>query len=399
MKRTSHGLIRGCRIVAILALTLAPAYAVDLPAPFTFEAGPLGTLQISGAADGFAYALSGAGNDSSKGLLGTSTSVGVQFLNGLIKLQKPAELVQFTIEAGAVNAFVLGGKPNAPAVRKWSTGPVRSAYITIAPTSEFSMSAGRIGSLEGYESALDWKNFDMLLTSLWDVENGQSVGVSATYAHGPFTAKIAFSDGFDTNVWNYLQDSGSYDINQDNNITLFGATNVGSTGLGARFYGNATTPYSSRTVGSAGVAHLVNSSVIGGYYTFKAGNLTLVPEVQYVWSTKDPNVGLTDYSSHFGAVLFANYKFGESPFSLGGWLEYFTSNGHEAWYLNPGSQGYGFVIGPTWSPEFAKKHLFVRADLGVLHLTQAGNPGSAGYGGSGSGRNQATFLIEAGVLF
>jgi hypothetical protein len=162
---------------------------------------------------------------------------------GWYKLQKPTGLVQFTIEAGAVNAFVLGSKPNAPAVQKWSTGPVRSAYITIAPTSEFSISAGQIGSLEGYESALDWKNFNMLLTSLWDVENAQSVGVSATYAHGPFTGKIAFGDGFDTNVWNCLQLLGSYDINKDNNIMLFGATNPGSTDLGARFYGNATTPY------------------------------------------------------------------------------------------------------------------------------------------------------------
>jgi hypothetical protein len=81
--------------------------------------------------------------------------------------------------------------------------------------------------------------------------------------------------------------------------------------------------------------------------------------------------------------LFVDYRFGESPFSLGGWLEYFTSNGYEAWFLNPGSQGYGFVIGPTWSPEWAKKHLFVRADLGLLHLTRLGIPGSVGYGGSG----------------
>jgi hypothetical protein len=44
MKRIFHGLIRGGRITAALALTLAPAHAVDLPAPYTFEAGPLGML-------------------------------------------------------------------------------------------------------------------------------------------------------------------------------------------------------------------------------------------------------------------------------------------------------------------------------------------------------------------
>ncbi len=390
---------RACWIVIFLAFMLGRAHAVDSPDPFTFEAGPLGTLQISGGADGYVYALTGAGSDTTKGLLGTSTTAGIEFLNGLIKLQKPDGMVQFTIEAGAVNALTLGSKPNPPTVQKWSTGPLRSVYVTFAPTSDFSISAGQIGSLEGYESAVDWKNFNMLLTSLWDVENAQSVGVSATYAHGPFTGTIVFSDGFDTNVWNYVQLSASYAVNENNNLTMFGATNLGTTGLSARFYGNATTPYSSRTVGSAGVANLVNSSVIGGYYVFTAGKLTVVPELQYVWSTKNPKVGLTDYSSHFGAALFVNYNIGDSPFSLGGWVEYFTSNGHESWFLNPGAQGYGIAVGPTWSPDWAKKHLFVRGDIGLLHLTNLGIPGSVGYGSSGSGRNQATFLIETGVLF
>ena len=175
--------------------------------------------------------------------------------------------------------------------------------------------------------AVDWKNFNMLTTSLWEVENAQSVGVSATYTYERLAGTIVFSDGFDTNVWNYLQLSASYSINDDNNLTLFGATNLGATGLGAGFYGNATRPYSSTTVASAGAANFVNSSVVGGYYSFTTGNLTLVPEVQYVWSRKNPEVGLTDYSSHFGAALFVNYQLGDSPFSIGGWLRIF----HQQW--------------------------------------------------------------------
>jgi hypothetical protein len=152
-------------------------------------------------------------------------------------------------------------------------------------------------------------------------------------------------------------------------------------------------------VAAAGTANLVNSSIVGGYYTFTFQNLTLVPEVQYVWSTKNPNVGLTDYSSHLGAALFANYQFAGSPFSLGGWFEYFSSNGTATWFLNPGAQGIGLVIGPTWSPDWGKKHLFLRGEAGFVHLTRVGTPGSVAYGSSGTGRNQATFLAEAGVLF
>jgi hypothetical protein len=239
----------------------------------------------------------------------------------------------------------------------------------------------------------------MMTTALWDVENSQSVGVTATYTYGRFAGTVVFSDGFDTNVWNYLQLAGSFSIDDNNELTLFGATNLGTTGLGARFYGSVTRPYSSSTVAAAGAANLVNSSVVGGYYAFTSGNLTVVPEVQYVWSTKTPKVGLTDYSSHFGVALFANYKIADSPFSIGGWLEYFTSNGPETWFLNPGAQGFGIVMGPTWSPDWAKRHLFVRGEAGILHLTNIGSPGSVGYGSSGSGRNQATFLAQVGVLF
>ncbi len=384
---------------ASLALIPAFAVAVEQPSPFSFDAGPLGQLEISGGADGYGYALTGAGSDTDKGLLGTSTSAGFEFLNGLVKLEKPDGLIQFTIEAGGVNSLTLGTRPKTVTAQKWSTGPFRAAYITAAPTSDLTISAGQIGSLEGYELGIDWRNFNMTTTSLWDVENAQSVGVTATYTHGPFAGSIAFSDGFDTNVWNYLQLLASYSINDDNEISLFGATNLGATGLNARFYGSATRPYSSSTVAEAGAANLVNSSVIGGYYSITSGNLTLVPEVQYVWSTRNPNVGLTDYSSHFGVALFANYKLGDSPFSIGGWLQYFTSNGNQTWFLNPGAQGYGMVVGPTWSPDWAKKHLFVRGEAGLLHLTSIGTPGSVGYGSSASDRNQATFLAEVGVLF
>ena len=399
MNRKRPCLVRALGCATALATISPLAHAVEQPTPFSFDAGPLGTLELSGGADGYAYAFTGTGDGLSKGLLGTSTSYGVQFLNGLVKLQKPDGLIQFTIEVGAVNSLTLGTKSKAPTVEKWSTGPFRSAYVTIEPTPNFSVSVGQIGSLEGYESGVDWKNFNMLTTSLWDVENAQSVGVSATYTYGQFVGTVVFSDGFDTNVWNYLQLLASYSIDDNNSLTVFGATNLGTTGLGANFYGSATRTYSSTTVASAGAANFVNSSVVGGYYSFTAGHLTLVPEVQYVWSTRNPKVGLTDYSSHFGAALFANYQFGDSPFSLGGWLEYFTSNGPNSWFLNPGAQGFGMAVGPTWSPDWAKKHLFVRGDVGLLHLTTVGVPGSVGYGSSESGRNQATFLAEVGVLF
>ena len=137
--------------IASLALLPAFADAVEQPSPFSFDAGPLGQLEISGGADAYGYALTGAGSDTDKGLLGTSTSAGLEFLNGLVKLEKPDGLIQFTIEAGGVNSLTLGTRPKTVTAQKWSTGPFRAAYVTAAPTSDLTISAGQIGSLEGYE--------------------------------------------------------------------------------------------------------------------------------------------------------------------------------------------------------------------------------------------------------
>ena len=379
---------------------IAAASAFTPPAPIAFDGGPLGTLQLSGGADGYAAALTGAGSGASPGLLGTDRSAGVEFLNGLIEVQKSTGLVQFTVQAGSTGTLTLGTRPTQTSVQTVSTGPLYTGYLTLAPSSHFSVSAGQLPSLEGYESAIDWNNSNLLMTDIFYVENTQNVGVTANATFGPVAANLTFGDGFDTNVWNFLQASATYTINSSNAVTVFGATNLGQTGLRAHIYGSASLPYSQSTVGAYG-ANYVNSSMIGAYYSFTWGNLNLVPEVQYVWAK--PNAALvtpgsasmTGFSSNFGAALFADYQFGKSPYSLGAWVQYFSSNGPDTWFLNPGAQGVGVSIAPTWQ----YKHLFVRGDLGVIHLTALGTPGSVGYGSGGTGRNQATFLVETGVLF
>lgn len=385
--------------LSTLSLAAIPAaHAFNPPAAIKIDGGPLGELQLSGGADGYFYGLTGAGSDSSNGLLGTSKSAGVQFMNGLVELQKSDGLVQGTIIVGATNSVVLGSAPHATSVTTFSTGPLYAGYITLAPTANFSISAGHLASLEGYESAIDWNNFNVLTTEIFAVQNSQSTGVSATFTYGPVSGTIIFGDGFDTQRWNYLQMLATYTVNSNNALSLYGATNIGVTGADAHVYGSATTPYNSSHVGfgPTSAAPFVNSSVIGGFYSFTSGNLTVVPEVQYVWAKKTPAVGLTDNSSNFGMALFANYQFGKSPYSLGGWVEYFSSSGPDNWFLNPGAKGFGVSVAPTWQG----KYLFVRGDVGLLHLTQVSNTGvPSGYNSDLKGRNQAIFLAETGVLF
>ncbi|HEX7390717.1 MAG TPA: hypothetical protein VF286_11435, partial [Acidiphilium sp.] len=97
-----------------------------------------------------------------------------------------------------------------------------------------------------------------------------------------------------------------------------------------------------------------------------------------------------------------------SPWSLGWQIMYYSNNGPEAWYLNANSAGVMAGITPTWQ----KGHLFVRGEVGFMHLTQIGNnwnttpSGStiitghaAGFGSSGTDRNQVLAALEAGLVF
>ncbi|OYV56885.1 MAG: hypothetical protein B7Z76_03815 [Acidiphilium sp. 20-67-58] len=388
--------VRALVAVCVVSLLRAPlAEAMKGPAPLHLQAGPFGTLDVTGGVDGYMYALSGAGSSADPGLLGTSKSAGAELMNGLIKIEKPDGLVRFTLQGGAATPFTLGTAPTPATAQALPTGPLYAAYLTLAPTRDFTISAGQIGSVEGYESAIDWENANVLTTDLFYVENGQSLGVTASYSHGPFGVTASLGDGFDTGVWNFLQADVSYAPDASNSITISGATNLGRTGPRTHVYGSAATPYASAHVGFGPLSQspLVNSTMIGGFYSYSSGNLNIVPEVQYVYANIDHQVGLNGFSSNFGAAVFADYHFGASPYSIGAWGEYFASNGPDLWFATPRSQGVGLSVTPTWQ----SKYLFARADLGYLHLTR---PGAApAYGRSGTGRDQVTGVIEAGLLF
>lgn len=387
------------RLAALVAFNAlawsAPALAFDQPKGMDIDAGDLGTWNLSAGADAYAYALTNAGNSYEKGLLGTSSSVGLQFMNGLVQLQKSEGLLQATFQVGAVNSLTVGTKPTATSIQTYSTGPVRRAYVTLAPIEGLTISAGQMDSLEGYESGIDWLNSNVMLSPVAYTQASQGVAVSASYTTGPFTGTISYGDGFNTNVWNYLQGLATYKIDDNNSANIYGATNVGITGNGARFYGNATTSYWNTTVGSAGAANFVNSSMVGAFYTWTTGNWSVTPEAQYVWVKPISRVGIEKFSSNFSAALFVNYAFADTPWSVGSFGSFFSSNGQSAWYLNPGSQGWNLSITPTWTYE----KLFIRGNAGFTYLTNIGTARSPGYSSSANSRTQATFLIEAGLLF
>lgn len=367
-----------------------PALAMTLPQPIKLNGGPLGQLEVSGGISGYFYAYSGAGE---KSVFGNGKTAGAESFVNDILVTKPTGPIRFTIEAKVYNGLYMGYRPTSPSASKFTTGPIKLAYATLALTPDFTISAGQVASIEGWESSTDWHNANIIDSPLYYQENSASRGVSATYSRGPVSATLVFGDGWDTGVFNTFQALVTYSFNKNNALSLYGEVNVSRTGptVTSNSYGQYT------SIENYG-AYYPNSNMIGGYYDFQHGNLQLVPEVQYVYAKVDHKLGLDKFGANFGAELLGDYQFGNTPYSLGGMLFYYTNIGPEPWYLNPHSAGIGVGITPTYQ----KGHFYVRAEAALLHMTRLGTPvdgNPGGFGNEGTSRNQGMGVLEAGIVF
>ncbi len=374
-------------VAASSLLALQSAHAMNGPTAINIDGGPLGQLSLSGGVDGYGYYVSNLPNG--------TLNHGVNVANALVELQKTTGELQFTIEVGSNGgAIAVGasGRPGQTSINNFSTGPLYAGYVTVAPKDmPFTISAGRMASLEGWESAVDWNNESQLTTDIWYVENSQNTGVEGSYTAGPVTATVLFGDGWDTHVFNFLQALVSYTINSNNNVNVYYAGNLGRTGLNARTYGWGT----DTTVAGYG-PYFMNSQMLGGWYSYTMGNLNVIPEVQYVYAKTDHQLGIDKSTSNLGAAVFGDYSFGTSPYSLGGWVEYENSQGAGSWFVGPKSEAVGFAVSPTWQ----YKDLFARANAGGLYLLHnTANGTTYGYGSSGTDKFQFIGTLEAGLLF
>ncbi len=380
-------------VAASSLLALQTAHAMNGPTAINIDGGPLGQLELSGGMDGYGFYTSGL---PARGVGVNTSDIGTNVANALIDLQKTSGVLQFNIEVGANGgALTLGTLTSRPAqttINNFSTGPLYIGSVTVAPTGmPFTISAGRLNSLEGWESGVDWVNESQLTTDIYYVENSQADGVEGSYTAGPVSATVEFGDGWDTHVFNFAQALVSYTINANNIASVYYAGNVGRTGLNARTYGWG----SGTTVGGYG-PYFMNSQMIGGYYSWTQGNLNLVPEVQYVYAKADQKLGITKSTANLGAAVFGDYAFGTSPYSIGGWVEYEKSQGAGSWFVGPNSEAVGFAVSPTWQ----YKDLFARVNAGALYLLNNKYDGATyGYGHNGTDKVQFTGTLEAGLLF
>jgi hypothetical protein len=384
------------------------ARAVEGPQPVEFDGGPLGQLTFSAAADGYLFLQSGTSGDPHDSIVG-SRAAGAEINAWLVALHKPTGLVQFTLDVAEWQNINLGtSKPAGVNDKRFTNGPLRSAFVSLAPTDDFKLSVGQFPSLVGWESVFPWNNPSALRTVINAAENSSSRGVLVDYAHGLLSGSVAFGDGYDTGVWNHVQFLVTDKIDASNSLFVFGMVPLGTTGPNTFAYGEGgESAGGANGNGGQGQLAIVNSRILGAWYTWKVGNLMILPEVQFQWMPplhKYAGVvsgGLSDdipkETGNFSAAVFGSYRFGDTPYSLAGWVEYGTSHGsaaQDSWFVAPNAALAGFAI----ALGYQYKQLFTRLNVGYVHLLNAGTP-SAGFGDQGTGKNQVVTTLEFAVAY
>ena len=389
--------------VALCGLGLAAPHAhatLNPPKAINFSAGPLGTLSAEGV-------LSAAGTWQSNPVpisgpagYGTDRHTRLDITNAELILQKTTGLVQFFVMAGSYNFPTLGQQIlSTSAVPDYYYGAVPEAYITLAPTSHFSVEVGKLPTLMGGEYTWSWMNQNIERGLLWSSENAVNRGVQVNYSTGPVSASLSFNDGYYSNHYNVLTGLFSYALNKNNTASVFFYHHFGSTIINDSL--QSLNHY------YAAPENLDNSDIYNLLYTTKVGALTVSPYLQYIYAPSSVKLGAGyTHSDHvFGAALLANYHF-TPMWSTAARAEYETSTGNPAGTstganegptnnnllgYGPGAKAWSFTVTPT----FQDKGFFTRVELSFVRVAN----GTGAFGTAGTAPNQWRGMIETGLTF
>jgi hypothetical protein len=346
------------------------------PDPISFDVSPLGRIYVGGIASGFGALTSDPETPNGDRRWRWDAS------NGDVFIQKTGGMFQFFVQAGAYNLPALGTplfSTGTETADLYSAVPV--AYAKIAPTSSFSILAGKLPTLIGAESTFTFENMNIERGLLWNQEPAISRGVQANYASGPISLSLSWNDGFYSNDFSWLSGDAGWTIDSSNSVYFVCSGNL-DTATKSSF---ATPLYQN------------NSEILNLIYTYTASPWTITPYLQYTDAPSNERLGLAHSGQTYGAAILATYNF-SSAWNLSGRIEYIDSVGNAAagapnLLYGAGSKAWSFTFTPTWQ----YKIFFVRPEASFVTLSNA-TPGSA-LGSDFSAKNQFRALLETGVLF
>ena len=367
---------------------LAYADGFSIPPPLKFNAGPLGKLDVQGVASAMVFAQT---NPAGTGLNGKNFGAGIT--NGLISISKPTGLIQFYLTAGVYDFPNLGQPFHSASTALQDFTALPSAYLTIAPLSNFSVSIGQLPTLIGYTGTLDYNRMNIEGGFPWTIQPSFSRGIQINYSYGPVSASVSWNDGYFSNRYNVISGLLTYTINPENSVSIYADGNTGHTGTindvnSLRFSKNGY-------VDSSLVYD--NSNVYGFYYTYSGSLFTITPELQYMYTPINRAFGTTQSSNDISAMIHADYYLTKNwSIAAGVGYEHATSTGEAAaatggyFGYGAGSSAFGVMITPTYVDNW----YFIRDELSYVHLTNY----SSGFS-TGNRPDQFRDILETGFWF
>ena len=344
--------------------TAAPAH--------TFDAGPFGTVAITGI-------LSGMGLVQNNWVPGDQSSHW-DLSNAQVFIQKTTGWWQFYFQGGAYNIPDMGLPflSTNKTLSNWF-GPLPVGFAKFVKGG-FSVEVGALPTLIGAEYTFDFENLNIERGLLWNQENAVNKGIQLNEVYKKLTLSFSWNDGFYSNRYTWLTGSAAVALNAANTISFVAGGNAGATKY---------TTFASPIIN--------NSQIYEILYTYSHGNWYIQPYWQYTNLPKNISVGVPKATSTDGVALLFNYNF-KHGISTALRPEYITSSGNAAdgsvnLLYGPGSNAFGF----TFTPTYQKGGFFIRADYSVAKA-RSFTPGLA-FGLGGTKDTQSRGVIEAGFMF
>jgi len=349
--------------------------------PMSFDAGPLGTVFVTGQFSALgltqSHAVPGSGNSDSL----------VDLSNAQFEIQNTSGPLQFFIQGGAYSLPALG----TPYLRsdKATTdnfGLLSVGYAKLVLTPEISIQAGALPTLIGAEYTFSYQNMNIERGLLWNQEPAVSKGMQINYSKGPLNAAVSFNDGFDSDRYNWISGSISYAFT-DSSTLAFAAG------------GNFSHTFDTKFVAPVAQG---NSSIYNLIYTYTDGPITINPYLQYTNVGRNPGVGIDTSAQTLGGAILAKYSI-TPEFSIaarGEYIKAFGGSCHDESDCSPTNLLYGpdsSALSLTITPTYQSGIFFARGELSYTHIGNP-TPGFA-FGEDQNSPDQVRALLETGILF
>ncbi len=166
-----------------LAFTSTSVYA------FEVKTEGLGKFEIGGALSG--YILSG-----NQRIFEEDKKSRADLSSAMLFIIKKEEIFGFTLQGGAYAFPTLGVPLSKTSDYTELFSPLPIAYLDLYLTKNLTISAGRLGTVVGYEAPFTYQNNYIQRGLVWNMQPLFHHGVRVTWVRGPFNLKVGLNDGY-----------------------------------------------------------------------------------------------------------------------------------------------------------------------------------------------------------